>query len=169
MTLLTDANPSAARAILRKMKGVKCWATVFGGGNTGSIHLHMGRKIRLDHERRNPNLPRAVRTHEGEHSLLVWSSWRMQQDGRIIASSESDNATLNEIRNVLNGRRVDEVWLYNDTWDLWVFFDNGLRLTVFCDLMFDEPGGIENWSYRAGDRWVLANTQGGLDITEPAS
>jgi hypothetical protein len=146
------------------MKGVKCWAAVFGGKEIGSLHLHMGRKLPREHPLRNPHLPAEAKTHAGEHSLLIWSSWRLQRDGKIIASSDSDRDTLQEASRALVGRRVTGAWVYKDTWDLWVYFDDGLRLTVFCDLLSDEPGGLENWHYRFRNTTVVADAQGGLDL-----
>ena len=142
--------------LLNALMNLNCWHVGVGEATGSSIHLALGAKVR----RRVPlrSLPQndEYREYQGEASILVWCTWRLDSVVAPIASSDLSPNALSLALGVLIGKRVLEVAVLAPAADLWIKLSDGLELRVFCDHIPGNPSFDGNWQVRVRDVIVAA-------------
>ena len=130
--------------IVEAILGLPCWHVSAGGSSAPSFVLVLGRKERRAVPLRNPAQPEAFRLNRGAVELLVWCSWRLQDDRAVFASSDQNTGWVEELRK-LCGQSVTSVECSPPAWDLQISFSGGSTLVVFCDHVDEESSMAQNW------------------------
>jgi hypothetical protein len=145
--------------------GKRCWYVSAGGIST-TFQLALGSKVRRAEPLVNRNHPRAYRIYEGEANLLVWCSWRLRQNRRILTSSDdAERKALNQLTKLV-GARVQSVSINDAPWDLAILFDDKRVLEVFCDRIEHRGSTGDNW-YLVTKEAFLTIGSGGKIYIEP--
>jgi hypothetical protein len=138
-------EPSAFYKILKEIEGKKVW-NVKGGESTGSIFsFEIGDKI----DRQS-----AVLTYEGEYSFMIYCSWRIVKDKKIITGWRENSSNGGPMMHgllTLAGQTINEVKL-NKYFDLEIKYGIDKILSVFCDLTPNQEFE-ENWFFRKGNKY----------------
>lgn len=140
---------SRLREAVQSLVGMPCWAVVGGPGTGTVISLDFGAKIRRSRKLKNPFLGRLVRTYSSEISVFVAeATWRVEMPDRVLCTSTSSNHSggkRNRSLKKLVGQRVEKATIHQPSGDLFVEFDNGCVLRVFCD-QANELDEIDNYT-----------------------
>jgi hypothetical protein len=119
------------------VRGRECWSVIGGAGSGSIISLRFGEKIRSKQPLHNPELSFEERIFEGERSLIVYCDWRLEAESGLLGSSQSvtedgelDLSPFHDVKN----RIVANIGFTSRLNDLRIEFDNGIVLSVFCDL-----------------------------------
>jgi hypothetical protein len=139
--------------MVTSLVGLKCWYVNAGGSAGSSFSLTLGNKIRRGKPLRNPDVSEEYRLYDGEASLLVWCSWRLDGPDEAITSSDEDTEVLADKLQVLVGRTMTEATVSGRACDLDVVFGD-LALHVFCDHVPGNPSFDGNWQLHYGQRIV---------------
>jgi hypothetical protein len=134
--------------------GKWCWY-VFAGGSAGSrIVLSLGSERPVG---THDNRERADDcTLEGEISLYVRSSWRLDSPLHPITSSDEEPEAIARGLVVLIDTRIASVDLFAPAWDLCITFSNDLKLRVFCDRVGGDLRFDYNWHVMFGTTLIAA-------------
>lgn len=155
----------AATEIKTSLIGRKCWYGYVTFGNTFQIVL--GRKIARDpaevaardrlHKRMVARriakgvrvkpadpLSREFDRFQGESSLLVWCSWRLDGEKGPVTSWDDEGTHCQAGISRLIGRTVRNVSI-SGLWNLQVEFNGGLVLSVFPDHVSPSASFDGNW------------------------
>jgi len=73
---VTDPSPDVGKA-LRRLEGQVCWNISAGGAAGSSFSMALGDRFPRKRELQNPQASEEYRHFEGEYTLLVWCSWRL--------------------------------------------------------------------------------------------
>lgn len=158
MSDAADARELLKNTLLR-LPGKPCYHVRFGGSTGTSFHLSIGKRVRI-----HPTIPSspllrklylkataAERYFRPEFGLMVWSSWRLSTEERMLTSSWVETiAALAPLRK-LNGARIARATLGSRLCDLRIDFSNCLRLDMFGDrgplvpTRDPRPGELSNW------------------------
>jgi hypothetical protein len=85
------------------------------------------------------------RRYEGEASLFVWCTWRLDGPNGPLTSSDDTDANIVTQMEKLIGTTIQSVAPIPPAWDLIIGFANGLTLRVFCDHVPGDPSWDGNW------------------------
>jgi len=85
------------------------------------------------------------RNYEGEASLLVWCTWRLDRmDAPITSSDDTEQNIVMGLAGLVNSKVVD-VLVEHPASDLKLLFSPFLQLRVFCDHVPGSPSFDGNW------------------------
>jgi hypothetical protein len=141
-----DNNHSqGVSALVHSIEGLRCWYVSCGGCTLPTFKLALGAKVPRQRPLKNPAQSEEFRQFEGEASLLVWCSWRLDSADAPLTSSDDEPAGIETHLQRLVGICVESVRLAAPAWDLTVSFANGLVLHVFCDHVPGAPSFDGNW------------------------
>jgi len=93
---------------------------------------------------------------EGEISLFVKSSWRLDGLSEPVTSSDEDSESIARALAVLIGKRVKNVEVFRPAWDMCVSFTDDLQLRVFCDRIAGDVNFDYNWHLRFANSLIAA-------------
>ncbi len=127
------------------LKGLRCWYVSCGGAAGPTFQLALGEKVSRHAPLKNAAHSEEYRRFEGEASLLVWCSWRLDGPDRPLTSSDDAPQQIVQELSRLVGAAVASVCLAPPGWDLTLAFSTGLVLRIFCDHVPGEPSFDGNW------------------------
>ena len=132
--------------LVKSLIGKQCWGVIAGSGSGSMVNLSIGKKVKRVKASKNPNLSFDEANYKGEYSLFVQNcAWRLwSTDGQVVCSSKSDNTLGGEMLNGLKhirGLKIVGLKIHEHSFDLEVFFENNLILSLFCDCMDGEEHG----------------------------
>ena len=119
------------------VRGRECWSIIGGAGTGSVIDLEFGEKVKCKRPLRNPKLSLEERLFQGERALIIYCDWRIEGAGGILCTSQSTNESGSLYFDVLldlKDSTVANIGFTSQLHDLRVEFDNGIALSVFCDL-----------------------------------
>lgn len=114
---------------IQPLLGLTAWNPRKGVGSF--LRIEFGEKIEKTVE---ATAWREKHTHEfGEWSLWIyWCQWRIERNGTIIASSQSEkDDTLRAAARTLNGRALESIQVSEPMWDTAFHFSDGHTLRTF--------------------------------------
>lgn len=147
----------------------KCWYTSCGGSAGSTFQLALGEKVPRSAKVANEAHSEEYRRFEGEVSLLVWCTWRLDSAERPVSSSDDTSENIERALNTLVGRTVLDVRIDRPGWDLHLTFSDGYVLRVFCDHVPGDPSFDGNWelflqteiiSVGVGSKWTVEPRKG---------
>jgi hypothetical protein len=130
------------------LRGVQCWYVNAGGAAASSFSLSFGNRILRGSPLKNPTATNEFRAFEGEFSLYVWCSWRLETADQAVASSDQDNELSTIELEKLAGLTVTALDIDQRTTDLVLTFGD-LVLRVFSDHLPVSPSYPANWEFYA--------------------
>jgi hypothetical protein len=152
------AGKIAAAEISAALLGKRCWYAYVGVGCTFSMDL--GRRLLRDRPLTHRQHPPEYRKYEGESSLLVWCSWRVESARGPLASSDNEFDLCQEAIRRLIGRSVEDVRI-EPGWSLRLALSSGLVVSVFADHVGPKAIFDGNWElWRPEQAYVI-----GTDLT----
>ncbi len=137
-------------AAINSLVGLRCWyinSYVFGS----SISLSLGEKLRRRESLQLEGHDAEFRDHEGEATLYVWCTWRLDGTEAPLTSSDDQAETGSRALNQLTGTSISAVTV-SPMWDLKLHFSNQCELHVFCDHVPGQPSWDGNWDLQFADR-----------------
>lgn len=138
-------GPHDLHAVLRSLKGLRCWYVSCGGCTIPTFQLALGKKVLRTVPLRNPAQSKEYRKYMGEASLLVWCSWRLDGLAHPLTSSDDAPNSIEDGLAHLVGLRINSAILTPPSWDLAIHFSHDLALRVFCDHVPGDPSFDGNW------------------------
>jgi hypothetical protein len=172
---LADTTRCSLRAaLLRK----RCWRAFTSIGCT--IGLDFGRKVDRDPQyvakmdrfwarmaKKHPGrrYPKKVDRHVGESHVVVWCSWRIDDAGGPVGSSDNDARACGRAVERLNRRLVQDVEIGVD-WSLRLRMSGGVVLTVFPDHVGPDANFDGNWEVWRPDRAYLIGSDLSCEIVD---
>src|SRR5215470_3432642 len=121
---------------LNRLVGKPCWA-IYAGKTTGShVDIHFGQKIPRTIPLLGDHLTQDQRFHEAEIALYITCAWRLDGESEVIcgaAEAISEDGQTSAGLDVLVGKRVESVQLYEPALDLTISFEGSALLKIFCD------------------------------------
>lgn len=145
--------------------GLPCWY-VNGGATGNAFSLALGGKVLRDRPLWPDKLDDEFSTHEGQGSLYVWCSWRLDGSSEAIASSDQEPDVFLPSLKSLVGKRVSCVDVKHGACDLSIQFEE-VVLHVFCDHVLPDPSFDGNWEATIGETAVAVGPGFKIEI-EPA-
>jgi hypothetical protein len=137
--------PNEVVSAVTGLIGLRCWY-VSGGGSAGSsFSLALGGKVARDKPLKNTAHSEDFRHFEGEASLLIWCSWRLDGPMEALASSdELPDVGIPKLERELTGCTISQAMVAGGACDLRLVFDE-VTLNVFCDHVPGDPSFDGNW------------------------
>ncbi len=149
-------SPVEVQSALRTLHGKCCWNVSAGGSAGSSFSLAFGAMVARSRPLSNPEADEEYRRFEGECTLLVWCSWRLDGVDRSLASSDQSAATIaTSLRSVLKGVLVLRAEARGRACDVQLAFEGGLILHIFCDRLPEDSSDADNWQLETVDH-ILA-------------
>jgi hypothetical protein len=145
---MTDLPIEEIRKHVNLLVGMKCWHVGAGNGTGSSFHLALGKKVPRRVPLRKAPEGDEYREFEGEASILVWCTWRLDSPISPISSSDEGSEVLARALEILVGQEILEVVALPPAGDLCILFSNDLALRVFCDHIPGDPSFDGNWQIR---------------------
>lgn len=142
------------RRDLAKLEGQPCWYVASGGAAGSSFSLAIGGKERRDSPLKNKAHSKVFRNNSPQFALLVWCSWRVSKDGKVVVTSDdcaNKDGSAALVRR-LKGKKLLRIDCRDSFGDLRIDFADGYRLDIFCDHGRIAPTLDDNWELFAGDR-----------------
>ena len=134
-----------ASTALQSLHGLHCWHVSCGDSTLPSFQLALGGKVARRVPLRNPAQSEEYRQFEGEASLLVWCSWRLDGPEAPVTSSDDVSEAICQGLECLRGAAVLDTVVTGAAGDVRIDFAGGLRLHVFCDHLPGQPSFDGNW------------------------
>lgn len=141
--------------IVRSLIGQRCWYVSAGGVTWPSFVLVCGDMIARELPLSNPAHPEPFKSNRGSVELLIWCSWRLQTDSRVLASSDEAESGAKALI-ALVGTTLTEARCSAPAWDLALAFSSGLAIQVFADNHGPEPTASQNWELWVPGMYVRA-------------
>jgi len=129
---------------LRGIIGQTIWHVNAGGVTWPSFSLALGGKVPRQRPLKNPAVSDEFRENAGEMAFLVWSTWRLEMEDEIVATSAQSDLAASKLEE-LKGLSVEEVVCISPAWDVVVRFSNARILRLFCDHLAPMDGVDTNW------------------------
>jgi hypothetical protein len=172
------APPSSAGAskveraleVLKSVIGELCWSAIASVKTDYVIALDLGEKRRRAMRLANPRLSFLQRTYEGEFSLLVECTWRLDGPRGVVAScfdSNQPGGMMHRALVDLESRMVEDIRVENAGRDLTVIFGDGYVLRTLCTET-DPKRKRSNWSFWSPSGSVTVGPRGALAIESSA-
>jgi hypothetical protein len=125
------------------LRGQQIWF-INGGGAAGStFSLSLGKRTLRSKALQNSSVSEEFRLFQGEFTLYVWSTWRLEAPD-AVASSDQDFDAASPLLRALVGQNVTDVVVEGRCLDLRLILGN-LSLQVFCDHVPPDPSFDANW------------------------
>lgn len=153
---MTDLPIEEIRKHLNMVIGMKCWHVGAGESTGSSFHLALGKKLPRSVPLRKARKGDEYTKFEGEASMLVWCTWRLDGPTSPITSSDESSEVLARALQILLGQEILEVVALPPAGDLCICFSNDLTLRVFCDHIPGDPSFDGNWQVRVRRAVVAA-------------
>jgi hypothetical protein len=131
-------------ATLQNLVGLECWYVSAGGSAGSSFSLAFGQRVPRKRPLKNPNVSDEFRDYEGEANMLVWCSWRLDDQQEAIVSCDCEPSVIVDGLGLLRGRQVTSCEILSPAHDLRIAFAE-LTLSVFCDHVPPKPSFDGNW------------------------
>lgn len=134
---------SEIQAVLQGLVGLPCWY-VSGGATGSTFSVALGAKV-----------PRSIplrgvgdefSTHQGEASVYIWCSWRLDGPSESLASSDQDPSLFLPSLRRLIGRTVTAGFVTTKAHDLTLEFGD-MVLRVLGDHIPPDPSFDGNWEF----------------------
>lgn len=151
----------------RVLVGKKCWHVSAGGVTSPSFTLALGEKIPRATPLRNETQPEIFRHHDGSVELLVWCTWRLQTEDRVLASSDQQTSGVAILKTLIDATVV-AVNFWPPASDLRLDFSDGRTLMVFCDHVEPEASFSQNWELWVPG-WEVTAGPGSALLIEPTT
>jgi len=140
-------NKIEFQKIANELIGNRCWQVTAAVITGSRVNLHFGKRIESEVGKNR----RIV--EEGELGIQIGSAqWRVSKGETILSSSveilENDEPAIAGLH-LLEGKQVVDVVVHG-LFDLWVKFENGIELSVFCN---DTDDGADNYSISIRGRY----------------
>jgi hypothetical protein len=132
-------------AILKPVLQEACWHVSVGGCTLPSFSLALGSKVKRKRALRNPAQPAAFQKYEPQIAFFVWCAWRLERGDLMVTSDDGDEGEITRGLERIIGRSVTRIGITAPMWDLVIQFNDGLRLTVFCNQMGNNERLSSNW------------------------
>lgn len=129
--------------IVLRLLGMKVWFVNAGGAAGSSFSISFGEKRPRDLPLRNPSVSEEFRKFEGESTLYVWCTWRLESKDEVV-SSDQEPPQFIPLLEELVGQHVTAVKAIGNCFDLDLVFGD-YRLYVFCDHVPPDPSFSINW------------------------
>ena len=139
----TIAN-SAVVEKLNALSGLECWYVNAGGSAGSTFSLSLGERVLRDRATRNTDASSEFQKYQGEATLLVWCSWRLDGEQTTIGSSDEEPSTIKHKLQPLVGKKIQSVEALNAAHDIEVDFGDVI-LRIFCDYVPADSSSRENW------------------------
>jgi hypothetical protein len=155
---------------LKPLVGMTCWHVGAGEGTGSSFHLALGEKVPRRVPLRNASQSDEYGEYQGEASILVWCTWRLDSPLAPITSSDEADKAIARALDILIGHKILEVTVSRPASDLRIDFSDNLQLQVFCDHVPGDPSFDGNWQLRVretilaagpGYQWELSQAEAG--------
>jgi hypothetical protein len=121
---------------LKCLIGKECWSIIGGAGTGSNISLAFGEKVPKKRPLKNRSLTDEERNFNGEFSLYITCTWRIDSELEVACGCREDNSAkgpmLRGLQKLVN-QRVISVCLSPPALDLSLTFENNLSLRIFCD------------------------------------
>jgi hypothetical protein len=142
-----------------------CWYVSTGGSAGTTFKLILGGKVLRNELLKNPAHSYEYQRFEGEVSLLVWCSWRLEKDGNVITGRDDETEKATRILGELADRQIIEVQVDYPGWDLHLLFSGGYRLNIFCDLIHKEEDlNLGNWELFLSEKIIAIHAGAKCEI-----
>jgi len=135
----------ALRSFILLIVGMECWHACAGPNLGSTFSLSLGKRVRRAHPLKRAPLNDEFKFYEGEATLVVWCTWRLDGKDEPVASSDQEGTIVKERLQCLVGTRVEHIETEEPGWDLSVSFSGGQRLKVLCDHIPGDPSFNGNW------------------------
>ena len=142
---MKNSIPTHMDELILPLKGIKCWYVSCGGAAGSTFQLAFGEKVARSVPLKNPAHDETYRRYQGEFSLLVWCSWRLDSLEAPVTSSDDNEKLVAAGLSQLVGATIESIDVVAPAWDLNVEFSNALVLHVFCDHVPGDPSFDGNW------------------------
>jgi len=150
-----ESKRKLEQAVL-KIKGKKVWDFRLSESTGSIITFECGNKI----ERKKSY--NELKEEEGEHSFMIFCSWRLIQRNKIITSWKDETSKLFEGVSKINNHKILNL-NFSKLLDLEINFEDGLTLELFCDEGFNSNFDC-NWFFRDGLNYYSINNYGETEI-----
>ena len=130
-------------ALVSRLRGMPIWFVNAGGAASTSFSLSLGSKKARTVPLKNPSVPQEFREFEGEATLYVWCTWRLESKDAVASSDQEPEQFLALLMGLV-GRTVTATEVVGRFSDL-VLEAGEYRLQVFCDHVPPEPSSELNW------------------------
>lgn len=151
------------------LKEKKCWYVSCGRNVGSSFQLCLGEKIRRKKALGNKFHPKSFRENTAEYAFLVWCSWRLSKDDKLIVTSDDcDNhyKWCKYLRKLI-GLRIIKIQLMNCFFDFKIIFNEGWQIHIFCDNGNKDPSIDTNWEiFIPGDYLISVGTHQNIDCPQ---
>ena len=156
----------SASEALTTLIGLRCWYVSSGGAVGPSFSLAIGKRIPREFKLQNSAHEEVFREYEGESSIYVWSTWRLDAATGPICSSDNPIDLITSSLNQLRGEFVAAFNLSSPVGDLTLRFSNGLTLHIFCDHVGDDATFQGNWEFVNGTEIIAVGTSGVAEVSK---
>lgn len=152
-------SPNIIEQIFAKLYGVPSWAVREGYASSLTLEFGNPHQEILPVINREPNRPfshptRQVSVKGDWHLWIDCCSWRITQDGRLLATAESSRESIAAACGVLDGQALSEFTFKPERGASAFRFDLGGKLTT---LPFDfDDDLLEEWYLFCPDGYVLS-------------
>ena len=139
--------------LLKNIIGKEIWDFRLGESTGSIISFECGNKLESESN---------GRSLEGEHSFMIYCSWKISNRSKLIASWKEDSVFLKkEIVKIENLKILG--FHISESYDLVLKLENDSCLNVFCDLGTTSEFDC-NWFFRTGLKYYSINNNGGIDM-----
>lgn len=159
----TDADNQDLDDVLGMLRGLEVWHVNAGGVVGSSFSLSLGARVARSEPLRNPNATEEFRNNEGEMTLYVWSTWRLDNGGAVGSSDQDQQVAVAALRTLI-GQTVLSAKASTQFHDLAIELSGAGRLAVFCDHVPPDPSYRYNWELVSADRSKEIAVGPGLDL-----
>jgi len=136
-------NNADVSAVASRLLGMPIWFVNAGGAASTSFSLSLGAKKARAVPLKNASVSQEFREFEGEATLYVWCTWRLESKD-AAASSDQEIEQFVPLLTSLVGQTVTGVEVVGRFSDL-IIEAGDCRLQVFCDHVPPEPSFESNW------------------------
>jgi hypothetical protein len=138
-----NASKQEIAAIVGILVGKQIWHANSGGSAGSSFSLAIGGMRPREQRLRNPDASPQFQEFQGDHSLYVWCTWRVETH-QSLASSDQDHAVFGTVIQSLVGSTIISASVFSRLHDLRIETTNGV-LSVFCDHVPPQMSFNGNW------------------------
>ncbi|WP_397568105.1 hypothetical protein [Schlesneria sp. T3-172] len=143
--------------------GKRCWYVSIGSVDS-TFQLALGEKVRRAEPLLNRFHSTDYRIYEGETNLLVWCTWRLRQNQRLVTSSvDLEDRAQRQLRKLV-GCQVQEVHVTGVSWDLRIVFDDKRVLEVFCDRLAHRRSSGDDWELITKQKAMYVGSGGKVTV-----
>lgn len=116
------------------LRGKSCWSIIAGVGSI--LELGFGDKKKRKQPLKNATLTDEQGHFAPEFSLLIYCAWRLSRYETIMCGwrdSDEFNTNTKIGFDLLKNKKVTDVKLVGDFFDLNIYFEDGIVMQLFCD------------------------------------